>query len=308
MTIILRLDPALPALWRSADALQLGVQAAVVLSPVEPWQLRLMHELASGMPESALMVWAGILGVDPARVRALLGRLSPALLRVDPDAPRPAARIALHSARAADDARLLAALRGVCVDAGIDVTQVPGGAGAAASTVPSADPAMLGAELAVTVAHHVADPRMSARLLSSDITQLPVTVTTSGVRVGPLVVPGRTGCLHCAELHRTDRDPAWPVLATQLLELAAPAPSTLVSIEAATLVARFVESATGPRGDARVWARSVTVRARDARREWRVHRPHPSCGCRSLAESASPHEAHARQSARTTARGLRVPA
>jgi hypothetical protein len=34
--------------------------------------------------------------------------------------------------------------------------------------------------------------------------------------VGPLVVPGVSSCLRCADLHRTDRDPAWPALAVQL--------------------------------------------------------------------------------------------
>lgn len=34
--------------------------------------------------------------------------------------------------------------------------------------------------------------------------------------VGPLVLPGRTACVRCLDLHRTDRDPAWPVLAAQL--------------------------------------------------------------------------------------------
>jgi hypothetical protein len=34
--------------------------------------------------------------------------------------------------------------------------------------------------------------------------------------VGPLVLPGLTSCLRCADLHRTDRDDAWPRLAVQL--------------------------------------------------------------------------------------------
>jgi hypothetical protein len=38
---------------------------------------------------------------------------------------------------------------------------------------------------------------------------------TTGV-VGPLVIPGRTSCLHCQHLHRNARDPAWPLLALQL--------------------------------------------------------------------------------------------
>jgi hypothetical protein len=34
--------------------------------------------------------------------------------------------------------------------------------------------------------------------------------------VGPLVIPGVTSCLACADLHRRDRDAAWPAVAAQL--------------------------------------------------------------------------------------------
>ena len=34
--------------------------------------------------------------------------------------------------------------------------------------------------------------------------------------VGPLVLPGLTSCLRCADLHRVDRDPAWSALVVQL--------------------------------------------------------------------------------------------
>ena len=34
--------------------------------------------------------------------------------------------------------------------------------------------------------------------------------------VGPLVIPGVTSCLRCADLHRSDRDAAWPAVAAQL--------------------------------------------------------------------------------------------
>lgn len=33
--------------------------------------------------------------------------------------------------------------------------------------------------------------------------------------VGPFVSPGRTACLRCLDLHRSDSDPAWPVLLEQ---------------------------------------------------------------------------------------------
>jgi hypothetical protein len=52
-------------------------------------------------------------------------------------------------------------------------------------------------------------------------TRLPYLVTaireTCGV-VGPLVVPGRSACLRCLDLHRADRDPQWPVIAAQLAD------------------------------------------------------------------------------------------
>ncbi len=45
---------------------------------------------------------------------------------------------------------------------------------------------------------------------------LVVGVCETGGAVGPLVVPGRSACLRCLDLSRTDRDPAWPVVQAQL--------------------------------------------------------------------------------------------
>ena len=57
---------------------------------------------------------------------------------------------------------------------------------------------------------------LRAALLADRGPHLITGVCGSGATIGPLVVPGRTSCLHCADLHRSDRDPAWPVLAAQL--------------------------------------------------------------------------------------------
>ncbi|MCW2830786.1 MAG: hypothetical protein JWP31_1478, partial [Aeromicrobium sp.] len=45
---------------------------------------------------------------------------------------------------------------------------------------------------------------------------LPVVIDEDQVRIGPLVRPGRTPCMSCHDLHRTDWDPAWPALVHQL--------------------------------------------------------------------------------------------
>lgn len=37
--------------------------------------------------------------------------------------------------------------------------------------------------------------------------------------LGPFVVPGRTACMHCVDLHRTDADHAWPLLLEQYSRL-----------------------------------------------------------------------------------------
>jgi hypothetical protein len=47
-------------------------------------------------------------------------------------------------------------------------------------------------------------------------THLVVRLAADHGAVGPMVIPGLTSCLRCADLHRRDRDPAWPALAVQL--------------------------------------------------------------------------------------------
>ena len=59
-------------------------------------------------------------------------------------------------------------------------------------------------------------PTVHRTLAADDQVHLVTAVWGAGAVVGPLVVPGRTSCLGCADLHRRDRDPAWPALAAQL--------------------------------------------------------------------------------------------
>ncbi|MBA3741395.1 hypothetical protein, partial [Sporichthya sp.] len=53
-------------------------------------------------------------------------------------------------------------------------------------------------------------------LLRAGIPHLVAALRETEGLVGPLVVPGRSSCLHCHHLTRTDRDRAWPHLAAQL--------------------------------------------------------------------------------------------
>jgi hypothetical protein len=64
----------------------------------------------------------------------------------------------------------------------------------------------------------VADPRVLRELHTSRLAHLPVRLRDGAGLVGPLVIPGVTSCLGCADLHRSDRDAAWPAVASQLRE------------------------------------------------------------------------------------------
>lgn len=101
----------------------------------------------------------------------------------------------------------------------------------------------------------------------------------SGV-VGPFVLPGRSACRRCQDLHRRDRDPAWPRVAAQLDRAAVgdPALPGAVAALAALHVLTWLDSGGDRRppsvdGTVEVCLPDGTVR----RRTWT---PHPACGCR----------------------------
>jgi bacteriocin biosynthesis cyclodehydratase domain-containing protein len=109
---------------------------------------------------------------------------------------------------------------------------------------------------------------------------------TTGV-VGPLVVPGQTGCLVCLDLHRRDRDPMWPTIAAQLGRYRSRACdvvlATLVAAQAAMQVLAYLDGcATAIHGGT---LETSLQSGMTRRRSWL---PHPSCGCRwaQLADQA----------------------
>lgn len=73
-----------------------------------------------------------------------------------------------------------------------------------------------GPDLVVLTDALVPKPEKVDMLTAAALPHLMVrTRDTVGI-VGPLVVPGLTSCLRCADLHRCDRDECWPQLAAQL--------------------------------------------------------------------------------------------
>jgi hypothetical protein len=77
-------------------------------------------------------------------------------------------------------------------------------------------PARRRADLVILTDPLPVEPAVRAGLHLDGVAHLPAGVDGSHAVVGPLVLPGVTSCLRCADLHRCERDPAWPVLAIQL--------------------------------------------------------------------------------------------
>ena len=125
----------------------------------------------------------------------------------------------------------------------------------------------------------VPEERLST-LHAADAPYLAVLLGIDHGVVGPLVLPGLTSCLRCADLHRADRDPAWSALAVQLTvgrrhgPASAVAAATVVAGVAAQQALTFLDGGEPDCIDATIELRLPDWRLR--RRSWP---PHPDCGC-----------------------------
>jgi hypothetical protein len=136
------------------------------------------------------------------------------------------------------------------------------------------------ADLVVLTRPWAASDPLVAGLHRSGVPHLVATVREHIGVVGPLVVPGRTGCLRCGDLHRRDADPRWPRLAAQLTASEPPASGAtvtclLTAVVAAVQVLAFLDGAATPSAvDA-----TLELAPPDLLPRLRRWPPHPGCGC-----------------------------
>ncbi len=98
--------------------------------------------------------------------------------------------------------------------------------------------------------------------------------------VGPLVPRSGSPCLNCLDLHRRDRDPAWPAITAQLATAGdEPAPVSIATITACTGFAAGQVLAYIDGGSVATVGGSFEINASmpARRRSWT---PHPRCDCR----------------------------
>ena len=160
------------------------------------------------------------------------------------------------------------------------------GARIAHSSQPHAAVSPAAADLVVLSDYLVADPRLVRDLHSHGVPHLPVRVRDGTGLVGPLVIPGVTSCLGCADLHRSDRDAAWPAIAAQLRDtvgvadratLLATAALALSQVNRVIAAVRGQEAAPDPAASALNATLEFDLNAGSiVARQWTRH---PLCSC-----------------------------
>jgi bacteriocin biosynthesis cyclodehydratase domain-containing protein len=128
----------------------------------------------------------------------------------------------------------------------------------------------------------VTDPCLVSDLVAARISHLSVRMRDGIGMVGPLVLPGRTSCLRCADLHRSDHDPEWPLLAAQLLGKVghgSPAAVRVTTGIALGQIEHLLGAHAVGHGPPRALDATIEVDPHRAELRRRVWSPHPRCGC-----------------------------
>lgn len=270
------LDPAMPVLLRPDGRLQIGwdPRRAVLVRPPGGLSATKLATVLRALPlnTAATHKLATRLGLrDAAGFDAILDGLRAAgVLRSGARTSSRSLSVRVHGCGPLSEL-LISGLR--CSGARVGHTSHANAAGAPA-----------GVDLVVLADWLAADPRLLRDLHIARVPHLPVRVRDGAGLVGPLVIPGVTSCLTCVDLHRTDRDPAWPALATQLREVIGTADRPTVLATAGLALGQVQRVIAGVRETSATapppaldtsWEIDVGTGAVRARRWPR----HPLCGC-----------------------------
>ncbi|WP_036520032.1 hypothetical protein [Nocardia sp. 348MFTsu5.1] len=133
------------------------------------------------------------------------------------------------------------------------------------------------------------DPWLVSSLMRHRIPHLMVRLRDGTGVIGPMVLPGLSSCLHCADHHRRDRDRDWPIVSAQLLGQSGWAGSATIAGTAAIVQGEVEHIAAATRPDRRETGDLPAPASLDATIEFRADpsalvirgwSPHPLCGCR----------------------------
>ncbi|MFF3850970.1 TOMM precursor leader peptide-binding protein [Streptomyces sp. NPDC002328] len=153
------------------------------------------------------------------------------------------------------------------------------------------------------VSVHAPVPSEAAPLIASGTPHLFAGVVEATGVVGPLVLPGETGCAGCLHQGRTDRDPAWPRLVAQWHCGGRRRPARACDLTLATTVAglaaahaiAFLDGGLPSSVGAR-WEVSVPTLQWHARPVW----AHAACPCGAAEKGKEEHTAPEEPGSRAT--------
>lgn len=294
-----RLDPDLPETLAAPDRLRLGGRSARAELPDTALVRALIEEARLGTTRAGLERRARRFSSVPAAERAAcIDALLAACDPVPPVAPP----------------RLLVLVRATPASA-------PLGRRIARELLRRGHRALVGAAdspprtvegetagLVVDVADRVLEPHRHLPLVSADLPHLAVVREPGRHLIGPAVLPGRSPCLRCDELHRVEAERAWAVVAPQLLRLAPPPADDELEWRTGLQLGALVESllralVAAERAPAHpLLGGRVTVEATGEVTSCAVPF-HDGCGCRALPRTATPAPSSRRGAAAAPTRG-----
>lgn len=135
-------------------------------------------------------------------------------------------------------------------------------------------------DLAVLVGYQ--QPELAGWLMRAGVAHLAASAEEAIGIVGPMVRPGRTSCLRCLHLTRSDLDPAWPLILAQLVGQPAGLPACDAALAAAVAAQAAVQAlAYLDRDSAHAPAENGTLELELPGWQWRRRTwpPHPACPC-----------------------------
>ncbi|WP_241385894.1 TOMM precursor leader peptide-binding protein [Rhodococcus sp. CH91] len=276
----LLVDPELPVLERSDGAVQLGWgpdTATVVVPPegMDGFDVGVLLRLLDGrLTGEEVLAAAALRGLSPAPVRELLDELvASGVVR---QAPGPSGeRLRPRRVRVYGSGPLAAAIVDDLPPWEVRWVRSPVGDG-------HPDPAAA-TGCVVLADRQVPDPRLVRALVRAGIPHLPVRIRDGRGVVGPFVLPGRSSCLRCADLVRTDLDPSWPRLATQLYGREGQAGRAVTSATAALAVVQIEAFFSADPSVSPAVDRTLELDLRTHRIAARRWFRHPECDCSAIA-------------------------
>jgi len=262
-------------LWRKSDVLQLGVDTPLILERVPS---ELAHAVALlSQPQTRASLTHSLPDLDAVWIDWLLAQLTRANL-VATDRTATARDVCVVGS-----GKLATALVDALGEAGYSPVR------RLASSTESwlypgrashwADDKNPWGELTI-VATHTAEPdrTLTDELSRAGQAHMIVRLADDKAVVGPMVEPGLTPCVRCADMMRGSFDSAWPQLLAQLCRVNPDPPADLRSWAVATAVlqvrARF-DGVAAPDALGRV----LQIDAADHVLTTMDLRPHPDCGC-----------------------------